>query len=235
MTITPEGTFHSQFYLLHNEKRIEHLHSVGLPITKDMTVLEVGAGIGDHTKYFINIGCNIVTTEGRQENVDVLKKYVGNKATVALLDLENPSPNPIYDKKFDIVYCYGTLYHLSNPDSTLNYLSERCGGMLLLETCVSFKDGKAINNVNEATYDPSQSLSGKGCRPTRLWLFDKMKSLFPYVYFTKTQPDHYEFPTDWTVPSKHELSRVIMFGSRTPIENRLLLEIIPSKQERFKK
>jgi len=233
--ITPENTFHSSRYLLHSEKRIEHLNSIGLPITKDMTVLEVGAGIGDHTKYFIDIGCDIVTTEGRQENVALLNKYVGDRAKVELLDLENPSPNLIYDKEFDIVYCYGTLYHLSNPGLALNYLSKKCKGMFLLETCVSFGNNKVVNNIKEIVRDPSQSLSGTGCRPTRTWLYDKMKSLFQYVYLTKTQPDHCEFPTNWLVPSKQQSSRVVMFGSRFPIENKLLLESLPNQQERFRK
>ena len=233
--ITPEGVFHAKFYLLHNEQRLKHLHSIGLSILKGMTVLEVGAGIGDHTKYFIDIGCDIITTEGRPENVDVLKKNVGNKAAVALLDLEKPSPNPIYDKQFDIVYCYGTLYHLSNPNFALNYLAKKCKGTFLLETCVSFGKDESINLVHEHSGDPSQSLVGKGCRPTRIWLYNKMKSLFEHVYVPKTQPNHVEFPTNWTVPSHSELSRVIIFGSREPIDNKLLLDYLPDKQERFRK
>lgn len=233
--ITPEGVFHAQFYLLHNEKRLEHLHSLGLHISKDMTVLEVGAGIGDHTKYFLNLGCKVITTEGRLENVKVLKEKVGDRAEVALLDLEKPAPNPVYDTLFDIVYCYGTLYHLSNPDFTLNYLEKKCGGLFLLETCVSFGDGESINLVHEHAGDPSQSLVGKGCRPTRPWLFNKMKSLFEHVYVPTTQPNHGEFPTNWKTPSKSELNRAIMIGSRTPIENSLLATNLLDRQERFKK
>lgn len=232
--ITPEGVFHAKFYLLHNEKRLEHLHSLNLPISKDMSVLEVGAGIGDHTKYFIDAGCNVVTTEGRPENVAVLKQNVGDKAEVALLDLEHPMPNPAYDVLFDIVYCYGTLYHLSNPEATLEYLEKKCGGMFLLETCVSFGQEESINLVHEHAGDPSQSLVGKGCRPTRPWLFNKLSSLYDYVYVPKTQPNHGEFPTNWSAPSRSELNRAIMIGSRTPIENDLLLDYLPEKQERLR-
>jgi hypothetical protein len=201
----------------------------------NMTVLEVGAGIGDHTKYFINIGCDVVSTEGRPENIPVLQKNIGDRAVVALLDLEKPTPSSVYDKQFDIVYCYGTLYHLSNPDFALSYLAKKCKEMFLLETCVSFGKEESVNLVHEHAGDPSQSLVGKGCRPTRSWLFNKMNSLFDYVYVPKTQPDHYEFPTDWTVPSKSALSRAIMIGSRSPIENKLLLTTLPDKQERLKK
>lgn len=234
--INPEGVFHAKFYILHNEARLEHLHSLNLPIEKGMTVLEVGAGIGDHTEYFLDIGCDVVTTEGRPENVTVLRKNVGSRSQVALLDLEDPAPNPMYDKEFDIVYCYGTLYHLSKPDFVLSYLGERCKGMLLLETCVSFGDNDAINVVHEHAGDPSQSLVGKGCRPTRPWLFKKMKSLFENVYVPKTQPNHKEFPTNWNAPSQSLLNRAVMIGSHFPIENELLLsDTLPDRQERFRK
>ena len=232
--ITPEGVFHADFYLVHNEKRLEHLDSLGLPI-EGKSVLEVGAGIGDHTRYFIDCGCDVVSTEGRPENVEVLKKNVGDKATVALLDLEEPGKNPSYDKQFDIVYCYGTLYHLSKPLFALNYLAQHCKGLFLLETCISMGEKEEFSVVHEHAGDPSQSIVGKGCRPTRLWLYNRLKSLYEFVYVPKTQPNHGEFPTNWKVPSHSELNRVIMFGSHFSMDNELLLDHLPDRQERFRK
>jgi len=40
--------FHSVGYLRHNARRLEHLNSLGLDIS-GRSVLELGAGIGDHT------------------------------------------------------------------------------------------------------------------------------------------------------------------------------------------
>ncbi len=48
---SPLACFQSEHYQRHNEKRLEHLASLNLPIA-DSTVLEVGAGIGDHTGFF---------------------------------------------------------------------------------------------------------------------------------------------------------------------------------------
>jgi 2-polyprenyl-3-methyl-5-hydroxy-6-metoxy-1,4-benzoquinol methylase len=228
--VTPREVFHANFYLLHNEKRLEHLESLNLPINKGDTVLEVGAGIGDHTSFFIEKECNIVSTEGRAENVIVLEQNLKDKAEVALLDLENPAINPLYDKKFDIVYCYGTLYHLSNPEYAVKYMSQRCNGLFLLETCVS-AGGVGPNIVHEHALDPSQSIIGKGCRPNRKWLYELVKSQYEFVYVPKTQPNHEEFPLDWTVPPKTELTRAIIYGSRTEIKNNLLLDYLPDKHE----
>jgi hypothetical protein len=58
-----EKIFHSSSYLLHNEKRLIHLKSLNLLITGQ--VLEVGAGIGDFTPFFIEHGCIITATDGR--------------------------------------------------------------------------------------------------------------------------------------------------------------------------
>jgi len=236
MSTDPKKIFHSADYLFHNEKRLEHLKSLDLSITAGMTVLEVGAGVGDHTSFFIDRGCVVTTTDGRAECYETLKQRVGDKAVVCQLDLENPISNPAIDKKFDIVYCYGTLYHLSNPEFVLEYLSNRCEHMLLLETCVSSNTNKDTNICKEKENihnDPSQSVSGYGCRPTRLWLASKLKTLFEYVYMPITQPNHSEFPENWLVPSLVTLSRSVFVCSRELLQNPLLTTTLPMIQPKY--
>ena len=229
----PKDVFHAKFYLLHNEKRLEHLKSLKLPIKKGSTVFEVGAGIGDHTDFFVSKGCEITTSDGRVENYNQLKEKFPN-CNVELLDLENVKPSELLDKEFDIVYCYGTLYHLSNPEFALEYLAKRCKKMLLLETCVSFGSESLTNICPESPRDPSQSVSGKGCRPTRPWIFNKLNTLFDHVYMPLTQPNHVEFPEDWTVAPTNPINRAIFVASRNKINNKLLVEVIPQKQTRIK-
>jgi hypothetical protein len=55
---SPIDVFHSAHYQRHNQRRQEHLASLGLDIS-GATVLEVGAGIGDHTSFFLDRGCQI--------------------------------------------------------------------------------------------------------------------------------------------------------------------------------
>ena len=38
-------------------------------------VLEVGAGIGDHSSYFLDRGCSVLTTEVRPENLKIIKQH----------------------------------------------------------------------------------------------------------------------------------------------------------------
>lgn len=226
----PVNAFHTDHYLRHTARRLEHLASLRIPVA-GLSVLEVGAGIGDHSHYYIDRGCRITITEARAENLAHLRNRYPD-CTVRFLDME--SPRPVEGAPFDVVHCYGLLYHLSNPKQALAFLGQHAGGMLLLETCVSFGDNEAINLTGEEQFDPKQAYSGTGCRPTRPWLFRGLKSLFEYVYVPTTQPCHVEFPLDWTSPEKHKttLQRAIFVASRKPLDNELLSTSLLPRQTR---
>lgn len=53
------------------------------------TVLEVGAGIGDHTSFFLDRGCQVVSTEAREDNLDILRTRYPN-IQIKHLDTEAP-------------------------------------------------------------------------------------------------------------------------------------------------
>lgn len=188
----------------------------------------MGAGIGDHTAFFLDRHCDVTTTDARPENVRTLARRYP-KIEVAHLDLERPVG--FVDRVFEIVHCYGTLYHLRTPDTALRYLASRCSGQLLLETCVSMGAGEAVNLTPEMKWIPSQSYSGYGCRPTRTWVFRRLTELFPYVYCTRTQPAHEEFPLDWSHDDgKTGLTRAVFVASREPLQSDLLIAEIPVRQ-----
>lgn len=229
LRISPENAFLSYHYYRHNQRRLEHLASLGLDITNS-TVLEVGAGIGDHTSFFIDRDCQIVTSDARKENIEILRSRYPD-IRVLHLDLDNPPK--IFNELFDIVYCYGILYHLKNTSKAIEFLSSCCRKMLLMETCVSFGEEDSLNVCTENVLDPTQAVSGKGCRPTRRWIFNELKKYFEFVYLPITQPNHEEFPIDWlSSPSKKTLARAVFIASRQKLNNSLLTEEIPMKQIR---
>jgi SAM-dependent methyltransferase len=222
--------FHSHNYLRHNARRQEHLASLGIPLA-GKTVLEVGAGIGDHSHFFKDRGCSITITEARSENLHLLKtRYPDN--IVEFLDIEHPTP--INGTPFDAVYCYGLLYHLKDPEQALEFLSQQTKKILLLETCVSFGKGDYQNSVSENERDPTQAFSGTGNRPTREWIFKRLQGLFENVYVPKTQPNHEEFPIDWSAPDKHknEIQRAVFIASREVLDNNILSTSMITKQKR---
>lgn len=226
----PEFEFRSDRYVRHNARRLEHLSSLRL-LVSGKTVLDVGAGIGDHASYYIDRGCKVTITDGRPENIKNLqKRYPAEE--IFMLDMEKPEP--VKGAPFDVVHVYGLLYHLGNPTEALSYLSGVCREVLFLETCVSYGEESAINLVSEHKELFSQSCSGVGCRPTRRWIFDELKKHFPYVYLPKTQPNHEEYPTDWSKKPEDSnvLTRSVFIASRVPLTNAMLSPELLIKQIR---
>jgi hypothetical protein len=198
---------------------------------KNMSVLDVGAGIGDHSHFYIDRGCSVTVTDARIENLTYLRRNYLD-CNVQYLNMESPSC--VENSPFDIVHCYGLLYHLSNPKQAIEFLSQNTRKFLFLETCVSFGDSEGINLIGELQTNPTQAYSGIGCRPTRIWIFKELQKLFKYVYLPTTQPWHDEFPLDWSSPGTHKasLARAIFVGSRELLENENLTTTLLSQQSR---
>jgi len=223
---SPRRAFANDWYLRHNQRRQEHLASLRLDVCSK-TVLETGAGVGDHTSFFLDRGCRVTITEPRVENLAALRRRYPAEEVVAL-DLDSPTAN--FGRTFDVVYCYGTLYHLSRPAIALEYMARQCAGVLLLETCVSRGDALAENVVAEPAGVPSQAYSGYGCRPTRAWIFAELRRHFQHVYLPLTQPAHPEFPLNWSAVDGGSLTRAVFVASRSALSNPLLVESLPDRQ-----
>ena len=227
-----EKVFQSDHYMRHTQRRQEHLATLGLPLDQK-TVLEVGAGIGDHTSFFRDRGCGVVTTDAKPDNFTYMRERfkTDSNIQVQLLDVL-VQHYEFMDNPFDIVYCYGLLYHLDFPEMALHILSGYCTGLLLLETQVSAASVYEIKSTQDSKSDPSGSLDNVGCLPSRKWAMVALKRYFPYVYMTVTQPWHEEFPIDWTVPSENPISRAVFVASRKKLEYSTLSSEVRSFQER---
>jgi len=230
--------FHSVSYLRHNARRLEHLASLGLPV-QGRSVLELGAGIGDHTTFFLDRGCAVTAVEPRPENCALLasmmheRRREGYEAAdrCRILRADALSFERVIEERFEIVHCYGLLYHTDDPASVLAAIARKCTGVLLLETCVAFGSHEAINPVPERAHVATQSVSGVGCRPTRPWLFKQLSALFPHVYVPRTQPAHEDFPLDWTAPPPDSRdARAVFIASGQALDNPMLLDHVPGRQ-----
>ena len=213
-------------YQRHNSRRLEHLASLELPLAS-RRVLEVGAGIGDHTSFFLDRGCEVTVTEARADNLKLLRRRFPN-VEVMHLDLDEAKP---LNRFWDIAYCYGLLYHLSDPEHAISFLSKHAD-LLLLETCVTPGNGVELNPVSEARESPTQAISGIGCRPTRHWVRETLSKHFDYVYSTITQPWHEEFPLNWNAVETDGLTRSIFIACRGALDSANLTLDLPLVQKR---
>jgi len=207
-----------------NAARLNHLASLHLPL-EGKSVLEVGAGIGLLTGFFEERGCRVLSTDARADLLAELKRRHPARQ-VATLDLEHPDGIGALGK-FDVAFCYGTLYHLAAPELALEALSQ-VSDVLLLETCLSPGKDEAAPIVEEsATMNQAYSLHGS--RPTRAWVLSRLRKFWGHGYISITQPSHPDFPIDWTAPATRPNQRAIFVGSRSAISNPLLTEEIPDR------
>jgi hypothetical protein len=208
-----------------NKARLEHLDSLGLPLN-EKTVLEVGAGVGRLTHFFETRECTVYSTEGRPENVkENLLRHPYRKGKVETVDLMVPhSHNHLVP--FDVVFCYGTLYHLADPALCIKDLSIICDDLFLLETRVNQIDnGEVVSVVESGSSD--QSLYYTGCKPARDWVMGELSKYFEYVYITNTQPNHPDYVLEW--PATKKYVRSVFVASRSELDlSTLSTEIITS-------
>ena len=217
-----------------NRARQDHLASLGLDLI-NKSVLEVGARVGWHTAFFEKLGCTILSTDARPGNVaEHLRRYPHRKGRVEIADLSIPDSHKQFEK-FDIVYCYGTLYHLGNPALCIKELSKNCSSLFLLESCVSPEDNGTVNIAAEDQKNPNQSFEGVGCRPGRDWVLSEFKKYFPYVYITTYQPNHPDFPLNWrAIVEPGKLTRSVFVASRSSLDLPTLSPELLKKQDRLK-
>jgi 2-polyprenyl-3-methyl-5-hydroxy-6-metoxy-1,4-benzoquinol methylase len=225
--------FSSAHYQEHNRARLDHLQSLGLPLPAGSRVLELGSGPGDHTGFYIARKCSVVAVDARRECLDVLaQRFPGVR--VIQCDLSEPAALGALGT-FEIIHCYGILYHLENPEPLLRYIGDACSGFAVVETCVSPARTSAVELVDEIREDYTQSSTGRACRPTREWVFHQLSLSFSFVYLTRTQPDHSEFPTDWTNGcDSASLVRSVFVASKRPLDLPALSPKLLDIQGRFR-
>ena len=80
-------------------------------INENISVLELAAGMGEHTQILANSGADLTVTDISEESLKNIKKVYGNKLITKVADIENL---PFRDKSFDVVCCAGSLSYGSH-------------------------------------------------------------------------------------------------------------------------
>jgi predicted RNA methylase len=231
------AAFHNLRYLRINARRLEHLATLALPV-EQRTVLELGAGIGDLTSFFLDRGCSVTSIEPRSENVAAFRaRYAESPfwpaARLTIIQADAAAIDAVPGlAPHQVVFCYGLLYHLADPAVVLRRAAALCSELMLVETVVAYgREDDALESIEENPRDPTMSVSGQACKPSRRWVFNRLHESFPLVYMPRTQPAHDQFPLDWT---SRELppgrSRAIFVASRQPLDSPLLVERVPDRQ-----
>jgi SAM-dependent methyltransferase len=211
-----------------NRARLDHLASLGLPVA-GKSVLDVGSGPGHLAQFFVEQGCPVMSTDARAENIEYLRRlYPGHSASV--LDVERDAVEPL--GRFDVVFCYGLLYHLENPAAAIRKLVAACDELFLLETMIC-DSRAAVLRLEDEYLSLNQALQGLAHRPSPAWvamMFDRAG--MHHVYLAANPPRHPDYQFEWrddlaTARDGH-LLRSVFVASRQPLDNDGLIPLVAS-------
>lgn len=186
-------TFDRADYFEINEARMSHLASLGLSL-QGKRVLDVGCGVGHLAQFLVQTGCEVVCVDARKENIERLQsRYPDLEAHVANVE----SCELSRFGSFDVVFCYGLLYHLENPLIAFRNLASVCNDLLLLETMVCDND-RPVVIIEDESAAFSQSLGGLGSRPSPSYVVLALNRVgFGFVYAPRMPPTHQDFVFEW--------------------------------------
>jgi SAM-dependent methyltransferase len=208
--------------LKENATRIAHLRSLNLQL-RGKSVLEIGCGIGHLSQFFINESCRLLSIDGRQENIEIFKKR-NPEIEARLIDVEQQSLDSL--GMFDVVFCYGLLYHLENPFSAIRKISRVCKELLLLETLVCDSDLPVVR-IESEPIDSDQALYGVGSRPSPNYvIFALSQAGFTNIYRPIVPPEGPEYNFDpknnLDISRNGHRLRSVFVASKKPLKNRQL-------------
>jgi SAM-dependent methyltransferase len=209
-----------------NIARMDWLSALDLDI-RGKRVLDVGAGVGHFSRYYRERGASVVAVEGRAENVRVLRERYPDVPT-HLADVQADDLS-VYGR-FDVVHCFGLLYHLDSPVIALRRMHDVCDGVLLLETMVCDSSAPLMMLADESS-GANQALAGIGCRPTPAFVVTALNRVgFQHVYGTNEPPAHVDFRFEWrnnedVGRDEHNL-RCVFVAARHPVEKTSLVELL---------
>jgi len=198
-----------------NKARLDHLASLNLSL-EYKKVLEVGAGIGLLTPFFLERRCTVLSVDARSDNTEELRKRIPY-ANAQVVNLDTAYELTSLGL-FDMVFAYGIIYHLQFPKQALKLLATICMEMIIVESLVTVSDEDALNSVEEDSKIYTQSYRGYGCRPTSQWFMHKLNKYFGHAYITTTVPNHKDFKHSEIGGTK----RAVFVGSKVPIINKFL-------------
>ncbi len=219
------AVFDQGFYQDITAARLEHFKSLGLSVS-GKSVVDVGCGVGHLSKILADMGGEVLCVDGRKENIAKLQElYPGRKAMV--VDVETDALMEL--GKFDVVFCYGLLYHLADPLGFIGRAAAICREWLIIETCIMDAEGPVVRLVPEDAANFSQALGSMGCRPSSAYVASCLKLAgMENVYVPSTLPKHaqfrYRLTNDYADLKNGNLMRNIFVASRASIDSLHLLK-----------
>ncbi len=154
------------------------------------TALDVGCGVGYFAAFLQQRGFQVTAIDGRQENLEEARRR-HPQIDFRLGDVEELPATEL--GVFDLVLCFGLLYHLENPLRALRRLRAVTGRVLLIES-VCVPGTLPVLYLRDEMAIEDQALNAVAACPSEGALFKMAyRAGFPAVYRVNRMPEHEEF------------------------------------------
>lgn len=154
------------------------------------TALDLGCGVGHFSAVLQENGFAATGADARVENIEEAKsRHPGIVFRVA--DAEDPAISLL--GKFDLVVCFGLLYHLENPLRAMRNLRCLTDKLLLLGSLMVAEVEPFLLLLDEPPGE-DQSLRAVSCYPSEGAIIKMAyRAGFPHAYRFRELPDHEDF------------------------------------------
>ncbi len=188
------------------------------------TVLDAGCGIGLFSNYLSSLNLNVAAFDGREGNIEEARKRYP-QVEFFVKNVEDPRVREL--GQFDLVLCFGLVYHLENPFRAIRNLHDVTAKVLIIESMVTPSPSPIATLMSECQGD-DQGLRYIAFVPSEACLIKMLyQAGFPEVYKTMELPDHEYFRETIS----HQRRRTVLVASKVKLLSPLLQSIAEPQLE----
>ncbi len=179
------------------------------------TALDVGCGIRVFSKYLSSLGLKVTSFDARENNIAEARRRCP-EVDFHVLDVEDSRIRQL--GQFDLVLCFGLLYHLENPFRAVRNLYAVTGKVLIIETMVSPSQSPVATLMSEC-HGEDQAVHYVAFVPSEACLIKMLyRAGFAQVYNTTELPNH----EDYRASFSHQRRRTVLVASKINLGSSLL-------------
>jgi FkbM family methyltransferase len=227
---TPTETiFDQKHYLELIEARGETIRKIVPQLANILelsTALDAGCGLGFFSQVLSEYNLKVTGVDGRSGNIDEAHRRYP-ELTFGTQDIEDSSI--VGMGSFDLVLCFGLLYHLENPLRAIRHLRGLTGKVLLLESmCLPSMEPFALLREEQPLDD--QSLTNLAFYPSEGCIVKMLYACgFTSVYRVEPLPKHDEFRET----PEHSRVRTVIAAAFTDLNVNGLVRLREPREEKY--
>jgi FkbM family methyltransferase len=223
--LTPFDSGHYQKLIQARGETISKVVTALKPALGLANAVDAGCGVGFFAQLLHECGLYVRGFDGRLENVVEARKRFPR---IAFGQGNIQDPDIVRAGKFDLVLCFGLLYHLESPLLAIRHLRALTGKGLLLESmCLPGSQPDLV--LRDEPLQGDQSLTDIALYPSEGCLVKMLyRAGFAGVYKIAALPDH----DDFRETLEHARRRTVLFASVAPVRLPGLEKLAEPREER---